>query len=88
MNCEHNFESVTYIMRHPVHMTMRTLTQKCVTCFSTDPLDLFNFDSGCACPKVYKYLNGFKTLVLMVVHTKFGLNWHRTFRGDVENVES
>ena len=32
------------------------LTPKCATCFSTDPLDLYNFDS--ACPDVSKYLTG------------------------------
>ena len=37
-------------------MTMWTLTTKRVTCFSIDPLDLYNFDS--ACPEVIQYLNG------------------------------
>ena len=40
-------------MQH--HMTMCPLTQKCVTCFSTDPLVLYHFDSGCL--EVSKYLN-------------------------------
>ena len=34
---------------------MWALTPKRVTCFSTDPLDLYNLDS--ACPEVFKYLN-------------------------------
>ena len=28
-----------------------------------------------------------EALVLRVMHTKFGHNWSRTFRGDVENVK-
>ena len=32
------------------------MTPKCVTCYSMDPLGLYNFDR--ACPEVSKYLNG------------------------------
>ena len=58
--------------------------KKRVTCFSQDPLDLYNFDS--ACPEVSKYLNrlalgilawepnlnNFGTLVLRDMNDNFG----------------
>ena len=103
-----------------LYMTMLTLTPKCVTYFSTAPVDLYNFDN---CPDVSKYLNDFKALgtlvsekkifevwpnltcfctlvpppliwttlealVLRAMHTMFGQNWPRNFRGDVENMNS
>ena len=42
--------------RYTIHDYLNYLTSKRLTCFSTDPLDLCNFNS--ACPWVFKYLNG------------------------------
>ena len=50
----------------PIHMynTMWTLTPKCITCFSMDPLDLYIFDSGW--PEVSKYLNSLSLCILVL----------------------
>ena len=90
-------------------------------CFSTDPLDSYNFDS--TYPDVSKYINDkaavnvvteekfaqinilflspygpllaqapmctiINDLVTRVMHTTFGHNWARTFKEDVENMNS
>ena len=66
-----------------------------------DPLDLYNFDSACPevwpyfirfppcmAPKGPSPLicTSLEALVLRVMHTKFGQDWVRTFRVEVENI--